>query len=108
MRIHESNPSFEAQVRVEFDWQETETAHSTAATAGIDGVLHATILPSEHGSLDVAVGRAHYGLNLLTVCFDLDEAKREAARMAVGLLADICAEANEAREASDPTGGGVP
>lgn len=105
MTIRDPNPSFEAQVRVEFDWQETETDNGTAATAGIDGVLHATVLPNDHGSLDVAVGRAHYGLNLLTICFDLDKGKREAERMAGQLLADLCGEANEAREASGPGDG---
>lgn len=96
--IHESNPSFEAQVRVELDWQETETDNGTTLFAGIEGVLHATIMPNDHGWLDIVVGRAHYGLNLMTMCADVDEGKREAAQMAVQLLAEMCAEANETRE----------
>ncbi len=96
--IRDANPSFEAQVKVEFDWQEAETDHGATLVAGIDGVLHATITPKGDGWFDVVVGRAHYGLNLMTMCSDLDKGKDQAARMARQLLAEMCAVANEVRD----------
>ncbi|MEV2226797.1 hypothetical protein AB0E01_44230 [Nocardia vinacea] len=51
--IRDGNPSFEAQVKVEFNWQETETDNGTTLFAGIDGVLYATIMPTitDHSTL---------------------------------------------------------
>jgi hypothetical protein len=36
----------------------------------------------------------------MTTCFDVDQAKHQAAEMACQLLAQICAEADENREKS--------